>query len=622
MNHSVLKNKNQKTSKFQEKLKNAFSLKIFRYSLIKMLKSPSTYVLLAITMVTNAILVLAFTGFSNSGSNLNNAINEQLTFYLWIFFIFYFSFTAMYIGFKSVQIIRDELDDGTLLIMASLPITRFKMIFEKWLSLQLICLGYAIIVLFIPPLFGYVTGELGQLLTNAIYSALPYMFLTAIIIQFLLSSVAILLSLIIGSKGVIGILFILGFLSLIGALGPFIYNVSNNSNPSSIFLSFTSDSAKKKISLNSTNKNVFKNMTDIRGWDIWNLNSDGLTLKNSSNWGNFSLKYDLTNINKEAQKIIAEKPNVSSEGYRTYILTNASTYPLMNNLVSDHELTIDNVSLPKYSGGQNFTILENDNLGINLLSNFYENVKTKKPVTLSWKNNVVGDLGIKNFDTTNITTPEDKAILQLMNEWYQKELFTPNSKNYSVKRLIDLYDISKQITGTTFGNLFDLVSSSLNPPYESNNSKGLYFNDLSLNTIHYFTNNLISEILRPIQSFGKTNNDIDNVNKAIDKIKKQELSYRLMGYLNIWQQWMVMWTGNKGTNGFLPMLPLNNFLTSQLYPVKYQSGSDIFTTYSIGANFAAPVEIVNLPVMISVYTIFSLGIAALSVWSITRKDFV
>ncbi|AGM24922.1 ABC transporter permease [Spiroplasma chrysopicola] len=618
MNHSVLKNKNQKTSKFQEKLKNAFSLKVFRYSLIKMLKSPSTYVLLAITMVTNANLVLTFTGLSRSyGINLNEDINQQLSFYLWIFFIFYFSFSAMYIGFKSVQIIRDELDDGTLLIMASLPITRFKMIFEKWLSLQVICLSYAIIVLFIPPLFGYTTGEVGQLLTNAIYKALPYMFLTGIIIQFLLSSVAILLSLIIGSKGVIGVLFILGFLSLIGALGPFIYNATNTSNPSSNFLLSTSDSAKKKISLNNTNKNVFKNMTDIRGWDIWNLSSNGLTIKfpNDSR-PNFALKYDLTNINEETEAIIAKKPNVSSEEYRTYILANASDYPLMNNLVSNHELTIDSVSLPKYIGGQNFTILENDNLGINLLSDFYENVKTKKPVTLSWKNNVIGDLGVKNFDTTNITTPENKEILQLINEWYQNELFTPNSKNYSVNNLIDLDDLSKQITKENLNGLFYLVKNSLTPP----SSREIYFNDLSLNTINYFTNNLLQEIWTPILSFGKTNNDIDIANKEIDKIKQQELSYRLMGYLNIWQQWMVMWTGNKGNSGFL--LPLNNFLTSELYPVKYQTGSDSFTTYSIGANFAAPVEIVNLPAMISVYTIFSIGIAGLSVWSITRKDFV
>ncbi|AHF61186.1 hypothetical protein P344_04700 [Spiroplasma mirum ATCC 29335] len=57
------------------------------------------------------------------------------------------------------------------------------------------------------------------------------MILTSFIVQLLLllSTIAILLSLCLNSKGVIGILFVIGFLSIIGAIIPMIYNASNNS---------------------------------------------------------------------------------------------------------------------------------------------------------------------------------------------------------------------------------------------------------------------------------------------------------------------------------------------------------------------------------------------------------
>ncbi|WP_245938479.1 hypothetical protein [Spiroplasma phoeniceum] len=47
----------------------------------------------------------------------------------------YFGLTSMFIGFKAVQLIRDEIDDGTLLIFSSIPISRTRMIIEKWLAL-------------------------------------------------------------------------------------------------------------------------------------------------------------------------------------------------------------------------------------------------------------------------------------------------------------------------------------------------------------------------------------------------------------------------------------------------------------------------------------------------------
>lgn len=67
---------------------------------------------------------------------------------------------------------------------------------------------------------------------KVILSKVNFMILTSFILQLFLSTIAILISLGLNSKGVIGILFTIGFLNVIGAMIPFIYNTSKFSDKS------------------------------------------------------------------------------------------------------------------------------------------------------------------------------------------------------------------------------------------------------------------------------------------------------------------------------------------------------------------------------------------------------
>lgn len=66
----------------------------------------------------------------------------------------------MLIAFKSVQMIRDEIEDGTLLIFNSMSYTRARMIIEKWVSLQVICLFYSTIVILLPFSLCYLISQI------------------------------------------------------------------------------------------------------------------------------------------------------------------------------------------------------------------------------------------------------------------------------------------------------------------------------------------------------------------------------------------------------------------------------------------------------------------------------
>lgn len=55
-------------------------------------------------------------------------------------------FTSVFAGFKSATMYRDEIEDGTFLVMLSKPITRRKMLFAKWFALQTTIAIYALII--------------------------------------------------------------------------------------------------------------------------------------------------------------------------------------------------------------------------------------------------------------------------------------------------------------------------------------------------------------------------------------------------------------------------------------------------------------------------------------------
>ncbi|WP_233485449.1 hypothetical protein [Spiroplasma sp. ChiS] len=66
-----------------------------------------------------------------ASGDYTDAAKSLFIIYSWIWYMLYFGLTSMFIGFKAVQLIRDEIDDGTLLIFSSILISRTRMIIEK-----------------------------------------------------------------------------------------------------------------------------------------------------------------------------------------------------------------------------------------------------------------------------------------------------------------------------------------------------------------------------------------------------------------------------------------------------------------------------------------------------------
>lgn len=112
--------------------------KIYRYTLRKYIKAPSTWIILAIS-----IFIATFLGgylpnskfnFDSENSTMNYAkmsiiVVAAMTSFLSLF-------VSVFAGFKSATMFKDEVEDGTFLIMLSKPINRSKILLGKYLALE------------------------------------------------------------------------------------------------------------------------------------------------------------------------------------------------------------------------------------------------------------------------------------------------------------------------------------------------------------------------------------------------------------------------------------------------------------------------------------------------------
>lgn len=118
---------------------------VYRYALKKYLKSWSTWVICLISILIVVILG-GFVPFHFK--KISTAADYARTIVIVVASVssFISLFTSVFAGFKGATMLRDEADDGTLLIMLSKPITRQKLFFAKWLALQTIIIGYTFII--------------------------------------------------------------------------------------------------------------------------------------------------------------------------------------------------------------------------------------------------------------------------------------------------------------------------------------------------------------------------------------------------------------------------------------------------------------------------------------------
>ena len=198
---------------------------IFRYTFKKILVSPSTWIVFILT-----VIILGLNWGLNASGIINNDSNTSWTselvklFYLssWkgiAFSGFIGLMLLIFIGIKSVQIFRDEIEDGTLLILVSKPISRNRIWFEKWLSFQTIVISYIFLSIFLASIILMLPG-IGD--TTLFVTLLPYLFILfgiALIFDLIFTSTALLISLVLNAKATIAITIMFAALSSIFASG-------------------------------------------------------------------------------------------------------------------------------------------------------------------------------------------------------------------------------------------------------------------------------------------------------------------------------------------------------------------------------------------------------------------
>lgn len=183
----------------------------------------------------------------------------------------------IFIAIKATQVFRDEIDDGTLWILVSKPVNRTKIWTEKLFALQIIILLFMFLSIFVSGIFIAIPG-IGS---GDIYSKMfPYMcilFGVGIIFDLIVSSIAVLLSLVMSGKAIVAIMVSFAGLFFISSLIMQIFKPTDKymqvSQVAAVYSTVksklnTSDSAWLDTYI-ADNKSTIKNQIDTDLTDIY-----------------------------------------------------------------------------------------------------------------------------------------------------------------------------------------------------------------------------------------------------------------------------------------------------------------------------------------------------------------
>ncbi len=194
---------------------------IFKYNLKKYFRTLSTWILLLISFIVVVATSWVMTDTIMIQNSISNEVwkelNKQTVISVYALVSpFLIMMVALFAAFKSVQLFRDEINEGSLLLIISKPISRKNILFQKWLSL------ITIFVIFISPIL---IGQTFVLLRGIKYSGAHHFIWLGLISEFfvtiiffcLFSSLALLVSLRLGVKSVLGLSFACTLLVIISS---------------------------------------------------------------------------------------------------------------------------------------------------------------------------------------------------------------------------------------------------------------------------------------------------------------------------------------------------------------------------------------------------------------------
>lgn len=195
---------------------------IYKYTFKKYLKAPSTWIITLISIFIAGFLggYLPSTIVDTQGADATTdyamqsiMVVSQITSFLAIF-------VSVFAGFKASAMFKDEVEDGTFLVILSKPIVRSKIIFGKWLALQSMMLLYtfATILTFVLTTVAFDKGgeivgltQMGvKTLSSQIALVGLLMWSVLMVIGFIFTSIGLLLSTKLSSSATVGISIALG----------------------------------------------------------------------------------------------------------------------------------------------------------------------------------------------------------------------------------------------------------------------------------------------------------------------------------------------------------------------------------------------------------------------------
>ena len=202
---------------------------IYKYTMLKFLKSTSTWVILFIAFA----ITFGITGplsFSKVGSNPEATDYHLFTNAFFVgFLLLVILFGSIFIGFKGGQVYKDEVEDGTFLIILSKPQSRSKIILFKWLALSTISVLFLFTLLLSLSLGVAIFGRVAVIsngINISIWHNLPkdlgILFVISFVVIMILSSIALIISTKVSTGATIGMTIAIGvFVQITGLIGQF-----------------------------------------------------------------------------------------------------------------------------------------------------------------------------------------------------------------------------------------------------------------------------------------------------------------------------------------------------------------------------------------------------------------
>lgn len=195
---------------------------MFTFTLKKYLRSKSTWIISVISAFLIAFLIGAVALFGLMDKKTNSfEYASRVTTYVGLITGFLSIFSAIFAGFKAAQMYKDEVEEGTFLMVLSKPVRRSSIIFQKWLALIVILLVYAFINAFFY-MIGILLADKGgrsitmgqgvESLRSHIVAVSFFIFLILFVVGMIFASIGLLISTKLSVSSTIGISIGLGLI--------------------------------------------------------------------------------------------------------------------------------------------------------------------------------------------------------------------------------------------------------------------------------------------------------------------------------------------------------------------------------------------------------------------------